>query len=310
MISAGPQCSGALRPARAVQGPRLARIWYPVTASATRCTDGAPLPLWLFPVNIDRMQRHFAALALLIAAPAFAAWAQAAPAQGAAQAGASPDSTSSPPAVSAPAAAPAGASSKPDALLLYRQGRDLETAGRQADAQAKYAQSVSVCDQEIASEPKRLEAYVVKCWSLFRLGRHADVIATGQLGMRITFDARISEVMGESYYFLGQMDNCVKALQKYVEVAGDSGDRGPTAYFFMGEAYLRLKKYSHADIAYSTAVLKEPGMSRWWFRLGNACEAQEDWKRALDAYNKALALSPTYADAQAGAARAKAKVTP
>ena len=149
---------------------------------------------------------------------------------------------------------------------------------------------------------------MVKCWSLFRLGRHDDVIATGQAGMKITFDPRISEVMGESYYFLGQMDDCVKSLQKYIEAAGDAGDRGPTAYFFMGEAYLRLKKYSHADIAYSTAVLKEPSMPRWWFRLGNACEALGEWKRAADAYDKALALSPSYSDAQAAAARAKAKI--
>ncbi len=197
---------------------------------------------------------------------------------------------------------------KLDALLLYRQGRDLESAGKQADAQAKYVQAVSVCDQELASDPKRIEAYVVKCWSLFRLGRHSDVIATGQTGLKIAFDPRISEVMGESYYFLGQMDSCLKALQKYLEVAGDSGDRGPTALFFMGEAYLRLKKYSHADIAYSTAVLKEPSMPRWWFRLGGACEANGDWKRAFDAYTKALALSPSYPEAVDALARVKAKV--
>jgi len=142
------------------------------------------------------------------------------------------------------------------------------------------------------------------------LNRYTEVISTGQAGMRVAFDARISEVMGESYYFLGQMENCLKSLQKYVEVSGDSGDRGPTAYFFMGEAYLRLKKYSHADMAYSTAVLKEPSMPRWWFRLGNACEASGDWKRALDAYNKALALSPALPEAVSAQARVKAQAAP
>lgn len=222
-------------------------------------------------------------------------------------------------AISAPAqdATPAAQASsaspgqpKQDALLMYRQGRDLETAGNQADAQAKYIQAVTVCNQELAADPSRIEAYVVKCWSLFRLDKHADVIATGQAGMKVAFDARLSEVMGESYYFLGQMDSCLKSLQKYIDVAGDSGDRGPTAFFFMGEAYLRLKKYSHADIAYSTAVLKEPSMPRWWYRLGTVCEANGDWKRALDAYNKAIALNPAYQDAIAAQSRAKAKVTP
>jgi tetratricopeptide (TPR) repeat protein len=211
---------------------------------------------------------------------------------------------------SASVSASVSAQPKVDALLMYRQGRDLDTSGNQAEAQAKYAAAVSVCDQELAADPKRLEAYVVKCWSLFRLGKHADVIATGQAGMKVAFDGRISEVMGESYYFLGQMDSSLKSLQKYIEVAGDSGDRGPTAFFFMGEAYLRLKKYSHADIAYSTAVLKEPSMPRWWFRLGNAREFNGDWKRALDAYDRALALSPAFPEAIAAQSRAKAQVTP
>jgi tetratricopeptide (TPR) repeat protein len=244
---------------------------------------------------------------------AFAAATQAAVAQTAPQ---SPPKVPTPAVEAAPAAQGSESGSqgsiqpKLDALLLYRQGRDLETAGNQADAQAKYSQAVSVCDQELAADPKRVEAYVVKCWSLFRLNRHADVIASGQAGLKVAFDGRISEVMGESYYFLGQMDDCLKYLQKYIEVSGDSGDRGPTAFFFMGEAYLRLKKYSHADIAYSTAVLKEPTMPRWWYRLGNACEANGEWKRALDAYGKALALSPAYPEALAGQARAKAKVSP
>jgi tetratricopeptide (TPR) repeat protein len=252
------------------------------------------------------MRLHFAILALLLAASSLPLLAQAESDQ------AAPPSEAAAPTPAAPAPAPAAAAPAPkqDALLLYRQGRDLETAGKQAEAQAKYIQSIAVCDRETQSDPKRLEAYVVKCWSLFRLGRHSEVIATGQAGMRIAFDPRVAEVMGESYYFLDQMDSSIKYLQKYLDAAGDSGDRGPTALFFMGEAYLRLKKYSHADIAYSAAVSREPSMPRWWFRLGNACESLGEWKRALDAYNKALALNPSYQEAIAAQARAKAKVNP
>ena len=247
------------------------------------------------------MRLHVAALVLALAGLSLPAYSQTA-----SQASAAPTDAQT----AAGAAVQGTGLPKLDALLLYRQGRDLETAGKQDEAQAKYTQSVGVCDQELAADPKRLEAFVVKCWSLFRLGKHEDVIATGQAGMKISFDPRVSEVMGESYYFLGQMDNCIKALQKYIDASGDSGDRGPTALFFMGEAYLRLKKYAHADIAYSTALLKEPTMSRWWYRLGNACEGLGEWKRALDAYGKALALNPGYADAQTAQARAKANASP
>ena len=207
-----------------------------------------------------------------------------------------------------PIQAPSAQAAKTDALLLYRQGRDLESAGKQAEAQAKYNESVAVCEQELASDPKRLEAYVVKCWSLFRLGRHQEVIATGQAALKLQFDPRAAEVMGESYYHLNQMDNALKYLQKYIDAVGESGDRVPTAYFYMGETYLRLKKYSHADIAYATAVKAEPGMPRWWLRLGNACELLGEYKRAYDAYGKALALNPGYQDAIDAQARVKPKI--
>jgi len=207
----------------------------------------------------------------------------------------------------APAAQPAAQPAKADALLLYRQGRDLESAGKQAEAQAKYAESVAICEQELASDPKRIEAYVVKCWSLFRLGRHQEVIATGQAALKIQFDARATEVMGESFYHLGQMDNSLKYLQRYVDAAGEGGDRVPTAYFYMGEAYLRLRKFSHADIAYSTAVKREPNMPRWWYRLGWACEQLQEYKRAYDAYSRALALTPSYQEAIDAQARVKPK---
>ena len=201
------------------------------------------------------------------------------------------------------------AQAKPDALLLYRQGRDLETAGKTADAQAKYAESVTVCDQEIAADPHRIDAYVVKCWSLFRLGKYQDVVNAGNTALKIQYDARISEIMGEAYFFLGQNDLALHSFQKYFETASEDADRLPTAYFYVGETYFRMKKYSHADIAYSTAVHREPNMARWWYRLGLTCENLGEWTRANDAYGKALSLSPSMADALSGRDRVKGKLS-
>jgi len=205
---------------------------------------------------------------------------------------------------SQPSAAPG---QKADALLLFRQARDLEAVGKAAEAKALYARSIAVCDGELAIDPKRMDAYAVKCWSLFRMNRHQEVISTGKTALKIIFDARIAEAMGESYFFLGNNDLAIQSFTKYLE-SGQFGDRISTAYFFLGETYLRMHKWSHADISYTTAVKLEPSMSRWWYRLGQVCENLGDWQRAIDAFNKALSLSPGMQEATEGLARAKAKL--
>jgi tetratricopeptide (TPR) repeat protein len=209
---------------------------------------------------------------------------------------------------SSAAAAPADqTASKADALLLYRQGRDLESAGKTAEAGNLYTQAISICDTELAGDPKRMDAYAVKCWCLFRLNRHQEVVDIGGTALKILFDARIAEVMGESYYYLGRNDLALKSFQKYLE-SGQYPDRVSTAYFYIGETYLRMKKWSHADIAYTTAVRREPGMSRWWYRLGQVCENLGDWQRSADAYTRALSLSPGLQEATDGLARVKPKI--
>lgn len=208
----------------------------------------------------------------------------------------------SPPAKAAPA------QQKADALLLYNQGRNLESAGKAAEAAAKYRESIVVCDAELSQNPTRMDAYTVKSWSLFRLARYRDVVNVGSAALKVKFDARIVEVMGEAYFHLGDDASALKYLQRYIENASEFADRVPTAYFYMAESYLRLKRYDHADIAYALAVYREPSLSRWWFRYGSAAEALGEYARAFDLYGRALRLSPGMQEALDGQARVKARL--
>lgn len=208
------------------------------------------------------------------------------------------------PTVSAPAAIPA----RVDALELYRQGRNLESAGRIAEAQGRYRDAVEVCDRELAADPARMDAYAVKCWSLFRLDRFREVVDTASAGLKVRYDPRLSEVMGEAYFHLGNNDLALKNLQRYIENVGEFGDRVSTAYFYMGEVYQRLKKYEHADIAYALALYRDPSMSRWWFRYGLAVEALSDYRRAADYYARALKLSPDMKEATEALARVRSRI--
>ncbi len=196
---------------------------------------------------------------------------------------------------------------KADALLLYIQGRNLDDAGKTAEAKTLYNKAIAICDGELKSDPRRMDAYAVKCWCLFRLGRHQEVIDVGNTASKVVFDPRIAEVMGESYFFLGKNDLAIQSFGKYLE-SGKFSDRISTAYFYLGELYYRQAKWSHADIAYTTAVRLEPSMARWWFRLGQVSERLGDWQRAADSYAKALSLSPGMQDATDGLSRAKSKL--
>lgn len=204
--------------------------------------------------------------------------------------------------------APAPVPTRVDALELYRRGRNLESTGRMSEAQGLYREAVAACDRELAADPARMDAYAVKCWSLFRLDRFRDVVDTATAGLKVRYDPRLSEVMGEAYFHLGNNDLALKNLQRYIENVGEFGDRVSTAYFYMGEIYQRLKKFDHADIAYALALHRDPSMSRWWFRYGQAVEALADYRRAADLYARALKLSPEMKEASDALARVRSRI--
>ena len=173
---------------------------------------------------------------------------------------------------------------------------------------AKYQEAITVCDRELVQDPTRMDAYTVKCWSLFRLSRYREVVDIGTSALKVKFDPRIIEVMGEAYFHLGDDATALRYLQRYIDNVGEWGERVATAYFYMAESYLRMKKYDHADIAYAIAVHREPGLARWWFRYAGAVEALGDNQRAFDLYGRALKLNPGMVEAQEGQARTKARL--
>ncbi len=200
---------------------------------------------------------------------------------------------------------PVQAQDKPDALKTYRLGRDLEAQGRAADAMVRYDEAVAICQQEIAQNATNMDSYTVLVWSLLRQKKYQDVIEWGQKGLKINAnDFRVIETLGEAYFFLSNFKESLKALERYVDGA-PQGERVSVAYFFMGEIYRIQKQHHHADIAYTTAVKLEPSLPLWWFRLGSVREAAGDYAAAVAAYERAVALNPSYKDAAEALDRAK-----
>jgi tetratricopeptide (TPR) repeat protein len=180
---------------------------------------------------------------------------------------------------------------RPDALLEYRNGN--------------YERAVSICRSEIAANSNNLESHVVICWSLLSLGRYDEALGYARAGRNISrYDPRIIEILGEIHYYQGQNTEALQYFQEYINLAPE-GQRIETVYYLLGEIYIRLGRFRHADIALSTAVHWAPGKAAWWARLAYARESAGDLPEAISAYERALALNSQLSDARRGLDRTR-----
>ena len=184
---------------------------------------------------------------------------------------------------------------KKDALVLYHNGR--------------YAESIAVCEEELLSNPNRIESYVVMCWSLVKNKQYkeAEQRATDALAIS-PYDLRLTEVLGEAKYYLGKNTQAMEQFQKYLASAPDNGSRVGTAFYYIGEIYIKQGRYQHADISFTSACKKDPTVDKWWVRCGYAREMAGNFSEAVSAYEEALRLNPSNVDATTGRERVNKKL--
>jgi tetratricopeptide (TPR) repeat protein len=168
-----------------------------------------------------------------------------------------------------------------------------------------YEGAIAICKDEIAANPSDIEAHVLIAWSLIQLGRYEEARTYARSGRSISrYDPRIIEILGEVSYYQGHNSEAIQYFQEYINFSPEGG-RIDMVYYFMGEVYIRMGRFRHADIALSTAVHWLPGNADWWARLGYARESAGELANAVVAYEKALSLNAQLIDAQRGAERAR-----
>lgn len=181
-------------------------------------------------------------------------------------------------------------SQKVDALDLYREGKNKE--------------AIAVCEGELEKNPNNMESYCVLCWALIENRQYGEAERRAtEASRKENADYRITQVLGEAKYNLGKYKEALSLFQRYIVRAPESHGRIGRTYYYMGEIYIRLAQYQHADIALSTAVRKDSLKDFWWQRLGYCREQTGDWKNAIAAYDQALKLNPSQTDAKTGRER-------
>ena len=184
---------------------------------------------------------------------------------------------------------------KQDALVLYNNG--------------KLREAIKVCEDELLENPNRVDSYVVMCWALVKNKQYAEAEQRATEGFVVSpYDLRLIEVLGEAKYYLGKNSGAMEQFQRYVANASDNSARIGTAYYFMGEIFIKQARFQHADIALSSAVKKEPLIDKWWVRLGYAREQAGNYLESVNAYDEALRLNPSSIDASRGRERVSAKL--
>lgn len=187
------------------------------------------------------------------------------------------------------------AQTKQDALVLHNNGRDKE--------------AIQVCEQELKENPNRIESYVVLCWSLISNKQYAEAEQRAAEGLAISpYDWRLIEASGEARFYQGKNAAAMEQFQTYVARAPESAPRVGVAYYYMGEIFILQERYQHADIAFSSAVKKEPTSDKWWVRLGYAREMAGNYYEALNAYDEALILNPSSVAAAKGRENVNKKI--
>lgn len=172
-------------------------------------------------------------------------------------------------------------------------------------AQGRFEDSRIMALDLLSRNSADLEAQILLCQDLLGLKRWADAENYGLKAWALRRDPRVSEILGEASYNLGRNDTALRHFRNYVSAVPEGSGVG-SAYYYMGEIYLRLARYAHADIAISTALQFTPGNARWWSRLGWAREKANDRSGALAAYSQALKLEPHLEDALLGRDRVMA----
>lgn len=194
------------------------------------------------------------------------------------------------------------------ALSLFWEGRRLEMAEtRQAESQLAFQRSLAITERLLATDAANPDLQTLKAWNLFRLHRYIDTVTYAQSVLNSRQDYRILETMAEALYFLGKDDEALSAFSRYFTLSPENDDRRSSAYYYVGEIYFRIKKYEHADIAFSTAVALEKNMYYWWYRLGLVKELLGQYRRAYEAFKASLSIKSDFKPALDAKVRVKAK---
>jgi len=173
-------------------------------------------------------------------------------------------------------------------------------------SEKRYKEAIEECEKEI-KEGNFIDSYINLSASYLALEDYHNAYISCQRGRKVPqqqYNPRLLEIQAISCYNLGRNIEGLNLLQAYLSNSSQERDVSKI-YYYIGEIYLRLSQYHHADIALTAALSIRPFEVSWWVRLGYVREKAKSYKYSLEAYEKALSFDKNNSDAIAGKSRVR-----
>jgi tetratricopeptide (TPR) repeat protein len=190
---------------------------------------------------------------------------------------------------------------------IFAQSRESASALRLYQS-AKYDDAIAAGARLVKAAPKSVDGYLIVCWSYLKLEKWDQAMNWAkQASLVQRYDYRVVEIMGQAAFNLGKNEEALRHYQEYVTYIPEGSSLG-TTYAIIGEIYIRLGQYAHADIALTTAANFLPSDASIRARQAYAREQAGDYLYAEEAYRSALKLNPALVDAKLGLERVNQKL--
>lgn len=98
---------------------------------------------------------------------------------------------------------------------------------------------------------------------------------------------------GQDAHEQGRFEEAIAAFNRVMTLSANRPQTAAVASFLIGNVNMTQRKYGNAEIAYERATTLNPRYSDAWNNLGEARGELKQYARALDAFNKAVALDAT-----------------
>ena len=98
---------------------------------------------------------------------------------------------------------------------------------------------------------------------------------------------------GQDAHQAGRYDEAIATFNRVITLTANRPETAAVASFLIGNVNMTQRKFGNAQIAYERATTLNPNYAEAWNSLGEALGELKQFPRAIEAFNKAVALDST-----------------